>query len=121
MANGRSFRWFVDPAFHPVRLVDIAFAGLPEKVAAGETLRLELRITNPYPYAIRVGGGDTQLVMLWKHGRFRVDEFPHGRDLHDSGRQRLDARGDVHRPAAAGRREFRRGVRPAPRGLYELV
>ena len=58
--------------------MDIAFAGLPEKVAAGETLRLELRITNPYPYAIRVGGGDTQLVMLWKHGRFRVDEFPTG-------------------------------------------
>ena len=78
MANGRSFTWFVDPAFHPVRLVDIAFAGLPEKVAAGETLRLELHITNPYPYAIRVGGGDTQLVMLWKHGRFRVDEFPTG-------------------------------------------
>lgn len=78
MANGRSFTWFVDPAFHPVRLVDIAFTGLPGRVAAGETLRLELRITNPYPYAIRVGAGDTQLVMLWKHGRFRVDEFPTG-------------------------------------------
>lgn len=78
MANGRSFTWFVDPAFHPVRLVDIAFMGLPGRVAAGETLRLELRIRNPYPYAIRVGAGDTQLVMLWKHGRFRVDEFPTG-------------------------------------------
>ena len=78
MANGRSFTWFVDPAFHPVRLVDIAFTGLPGRVAAGETLRLELRIRNPYPYAIRVGAGDTQLVMLWKHGRFRVDEFPTG-------------------------------------------
>ena len=78
MANGRSFTWFVDPAFHPVRLVDIAFTGLPGRVAAGETLRLELRITNPYPYAIRVGTDDTQLVMLWKHGRFRVDEFPTG-------------------------------------------
>lgn len=78
MANGRSFTWFVDPAFHPVRLVDIAFTGLPGRVAAGETLRLELRITNPYPYAIRVGADDTQLVMLWKHGRFRVDEFPTG-------------------------------------------
>lgn len=78
MANGRSFTWFVDPAFHPVRLVDIAFTGLPGWVAAGETLRLELRIRNPYPYAIRVGAGDTQLVMLWKHGRFRVDEFPTG-------------------------------------------
>ena len=78
LANGRSFTWFVDPAFHPVRLVDIAFTGLPGRVAAGETLRLELRIRNPYPYAIRVGAGDTQLVMLWKHGRFRVDEFPTG-------------------------------------------
>mgnify|MGYP002575690584 FL=1 len=78
MANGRIFTWFVDPAFHPVRLVDIAFTGLPGRVAAGETLRLELRIRNPYPYAIRVGAGDTQLVMLWKHGRFRVDEFPTG-------------------------------------------
>lgn len=78
MANGRSFTWFVDPAFHPVRLVDIAFTGLPGRVAAGETLRLELRITNPYPYAIRMGADDTQLVMLWKHGRFRVDEFPTG-------------------------------------------
>ena len=78
MANGRSFTWFVDPVFHPVRLVDIAFTGLPGRVAAGETLRLELRIRNPYPYAIRVGADDTQLVMLWKHGRFRVDEFPTG-------------------------------------------
>lgn len=78
MANGRSFTWFVDPAFHPVRLVDIAFTGLPGRVAVGETLRLELRITNPYPYAIRMGADDTQLVMLWKHGRFRVDEFPTG-------------------------------------------
>ena len=78
MANGRSFTWFVDPAFHPVRWVDIAFTGLPGRVAAGETLRLELRITNPYPYAIRMGADDTQLVMLWKHGRFRVDEFPTG-------------------------------------------
>ena len=78
MANGRSFTSFVDPAFHPVRLVDIAFTGLPGRVAAGETLRLELRIRNPYPYAIRVGADDTQLVMLWKHGRFRVDEFPTG-------------------------------------------
>ena len=78
MANGRSFTWFVDPAFPPGRLVDIAFTGLPGRVAAGETLRLELRIRNPYPYAIRVGADDTQLVMLWKHGRFRVDEFPTG-------------------------------------------
>lgn len=78
MANGRRFTWFVDPDFRPVRLVDIAFAGLPAKVEAGATLHLELRITNPYPHAIRVGEGDTQLVMLWKHGRFRIEEFPTG-------------------------------------------
>lgn len=78
MANGKHFTWFVDPEFHPVRLVDVAFTGLPEKVAPGETLHLELRITNPYPYAIEVGRDDAQLVMLWKHGRFRVDEFPTG-------------------------------------------
>lgn len=78
LANGRRFTWFVDPAFHPVRLVDIAFTGLPAKVAPGEELRIELRIVNPYPYAIQVGQGDTQLVMLWKHGRFRVEEFPTG-------------------------------------------
>lgn len=78
MANGRRFTWFVDRDFHPVRLVDIAVTGLPAKVAVGEELRLELRITNPYPYDIAVGGADVQLAMLWKHGRFRVDEFPTG-------------------------------------------
>lgn len=78
MANGRRFTWFVDRDFHPVRLVDIAVTGLPAKVAVGEELRLELRITNPYPYDIAVGGADAQLAMLWKHGRFRVDEFPTG-------------------------------------------
>ena len=110
MANGRSFTWFVDPAFHPVRLVDIAFTGLPGRVAAGETLRLELRIRNPYPYAIRVGADDTQLVMLWKHGRFRVDEFPTGETF------TIPADSELTR-----RRDFRRGVCAAPGGLYELV
>ena len=34
---------------------------------------------NPYPYEIRVGEeDDAQLHILWKHGRFRVDEFPTG-------------------------------------------
>ena len=78
MANGRRFTWFVDRSFHPVRLVDIAVVGLPAKVAVGEELRLELQITNPYPYDIEVGDADVQLAMLWKHGRFRVDEFPTG-------------------------------------------
>lgn len=57
--------------------MDIAFTGLPEQVVAGDTLRLTLRISNPYPYAIRVCG-DRSLVMLWKHGRFRVEEFDTG-------------------------------------------
>ena len=57
--------------------MDIAFTGLPEQVVAGDTLRLTLRISNPYPYAIGVCG-DRSLVMLWKHGRFRVEEFDTG-------------------------------------------
>ena len=81
LADGRRFSWFVDRSFHPVRLVDISFTGLPRKVSVGDSLRLELRIANPYPYDIRVGAGGTQLVMLWKHGRFRVDEFPTGADF----------------------------------------
>ena len=77
LPNGKRFTWFVDPHFHPTRLVDIAFTGLPEQVVAGDTLRLTLRISNPYPYAIGVCG-DRSLVMLWKHGRFRVEEFDTG-------------------------------------------
>ena len=77
LPNGKRFTWFVDPHFHPTRLVDIAFTGLPEQVAAGDTLRLTLRISNPYPYEIGVCG-DRALVMLWKHGRFRVEEFDTG-------------------------------------------
>ncbi|MCD8033719.1 MAG: glycosyltransferase family 39 protein, partial [Alistipes sp.] len=75
MANGRRFTWFVDRNFHPVRLVEIAFTGLPAQVAVGEELRLKLEITNPYPYEIAVGEKDVQLSILWKHGRFRVEEF----------------------------------------------
>ncbi|WP_418425991.1 ArnT family glycosyltransferase [Alistipes sp.] len=78
MANGRRFTWFVDRNFHPVRLVEIAFTGLPAQVAVGGELRLELEITNPYPYEIAVGEKGVQLSILWKHGRFRVEEFPTG-------------------------------------------
>ncbi len=56
LPNGKRFTWFVDPHFHPTRLVDIAFTGLPEQVVPGDTLRLTLRISNPYPYAIGVCG-----------------------------------------------------------------
>lgn len=75
LANGRSFTWFVDPDFRPVRRVDVSFAGLPEQTAAGDTLRLDLTLSNPYPYDIPIDGA-TRLVIIWKHGRFRVEEFP---------------------------------------------
>ena len=74
MANGRSFSWFVDPAFHPVRRVSVAMEGLPRQVAAGDTLHLALRLENPYAYAVEVGDS-VRLAMIWKHGRFRVEEF----------------------------------------------
>ena len=78
LANGRSFPWFVDPDFRPVRKVGVTIGGMPRRVAAGDTLRLRLRFSNPYDYAIRVGmePQGVRLSMLWKHGRFRVEEFP---------------------------------------------
>ena len=78
LANGRSFTWFVDPDFRPVRKVGVTIGGMPRRVAAGDTLRLRLRFSNPYDYAIRVGmePQGVLLSMLWKHGRFRVEEFP---------------------------------------------
>lgn len=78
LANGRSFTWFIDPDFRPVRKVGVTIGGMPRRVAAGDTLRLRLRFSNPYDYAIRVGmePQGVRLSMLWKHGRFRVEEFP---------------------------------------------
>ena len=78
LANGRSFTWFVDPDFRPVRKVGVTIGGMPRRVAAGDTLRLRLCFSNPYDYAIRVGmePQGVRLSMLWKHGRFRVEEFP---------------------------------------------
>ena len=78
LANGRSFTWFVDPDFRPVRKVGVTIGGMPRRVAAGDSLRLRLRFSNPYDYAIRVGmePQGVRLSMLWKHGRFRVEEFP---------------------------------------------
>ena len=78
LANGRSFTWFVDPDFRPVRKVGVTIGGMPRRVAAGDTLRLRLCFSNPYDYALRVGmePQGVRLSMLWKHGRFRVEEFP---------------------------------------------
>ena len=78
LANGRSFTWFVDPSFHPVRQVVISAEEVPDRVMPGEELALDLTLENPYPYEISVGTDDTELTMIWKHGRFRVEEFPTG-------------------------------------------
>lgn len=77
LANGRGFTWLTDPDFRPVRLVEATVSGLPERVAPGQELRMQVRLANPYDYDIAVGG-ETELVMLWKHGRFEVEELPTG-------------------------------------------
>ena len=76
LANGRRFTWLVDSCYLPTRRVGIACEGLPARVAPGEELTLTLHLENPYDYDIRVDGRPLSLVMLWKHGRFRVEEFP---------------------------------------------
>lgn len=75
LANGDRFIYLVDSHFHPLRKVDIAVGRLPAEAVPGEDLELELRIENPYPYDIRVDG-TIELAAVWKHGRFRVEEFP---------------------------------------------
>ncbi|WP_418981823.1 glycosyltransferase family 39 protein [Alistipes sp.] len=75
MANGDRFIFMIDPHFHPLRKVGIAVEGLPAEAAPGEELQLELHLTNPYPYDIAVDGV-VELAAVWKHGRFRVEEFP---------------------------------------------
>lgn len=77
LANGRDFSWFVDEDFRPVRLVDIYIKGLPERVRAGEELRMTVTLCNPYEYDIEVGE-EVSLEMLWKHGRFRIEEYDTG-------------------------------------------
>ncbi len=74
LANGNTFAYMVDPDFRPVRKVLITCSGLPSEVRVGEELHFDLHIENPYPYAIGIPA-DQQLVMIWKHGRFRTEEF----------------------------------------------
>ncbi len=119
VAQRQTFSWFRRPAFSSDAPGGFAF-GLPEQVVAGDPLRLTLRISNPYPYAIGVCG-DRSLVMLWKHGRFRVEEFDTGGAFQYPGRGYHHARGAVRRPGATLRRRFRCRFRPAPRWVYELV
>lgn len=84
LANGRSFSWLVAPEFRPVRRVEIACEGLPAEVRPGEELVLDLRLTNPYDREIGTDDG-LELAMIWKHGRFRVEEF--GAELLDGGEE----------------------------------
>ncbi len=74
LPNGHTFIYTVDPAFLPVRRVGIEVQGLPREAAAGDTLTLDLRLTNPYGYAIRIGG-ETALTLIWKNGILDVREF----------------------------------------------
>ncbi len=74
LANGKEFTYMVDPAWHPVRRVDIAFEGVPHRVAPGQELHLRLRLTNPYDYPIEIGES-CELAMLWKSGRHEAAEF----------------------------------------------
>ena len=93
LADGSSFSWIVDPAFRPVRRVQIACEGLPAEVRPGQELELGLRLTNPYDYAVGTDDG-LELAMIWKHGRFRVEEF--GAETLDGGREfSIPARGEA--------------------------
>ena len=38
---------------------------------------MRVRLANPYDYEVEIGG-ETELVMVWKHGRFEVEEIPTG-------------------------------------------
>ena len=121
LPNGKRFTWFVDTHFHPTRLVDISFTGLPERVAAGDTLRLSLRIDNPYPYNIDLGG-DMSLVMLWKHGRFRVEEFDTGERFRIPAEEDDPARGACSScPDSWPATGFDAGFALRRRRVYELV
>ena len=75
LADGSRFTYFVDPDFRPVRRVAVACEGLPRQVAPGDSLRLVLTVDNPYDWPVVVGR-DTELAMLFKQGRSRVEEYP---------------------------------------------
>ena len=74
LANGKWFTWTVVDDFRPVRLVDVV-CRWPQSVRPGESLRLELRMENPYPYAIEIGG-ETTLVLVARSRERGIEEFP---------------------------------------------
>lgn len=109
LANGNRFTYLEDPHFHPTRLVEVAFEGLPRRIAPADELRLGLTLTNPYPYDIRVDGSDLLLVMLWKHGRFRVEEFPLDVQATVPGCDRVELPVTFRVPASLAGTDFRVG------------
>ena len=74
LANGNTFAYMVDPDFRPVRKVLISCLNLPTEVHVGDELSLDLHVENPYSYPVEISA-DQQLVIVWKHGRFRTEEF----------------------------------------------
>ena len=93
------------------------------EVAAGETLQPRTDASGiPIPMRYRGGCGRTR---SWRccgsTGVSGSTSSPPARPFTIPADSDTDARGDLHRSAAAGRRDFRRGVCAAPGGLYELV
>ena len=69
LPNGSRFNYYVEEEFHPVRRVDIATEGIPERALPGDTLRLALRLHNPYGRAVDIDGDSTRLVVALREGR----------------------------------------------------
>lgn len=74
LANGDEYHWKEYTDFKPVRLMDISFSGIPSKLECGQTLSIEMTVTNPYGYPVSTGP-DTRLVMIWKWSRFDIFEY----------------------------------------------
>ncbi len=89
LANGRRFSWFVDPCFRPLRRVAVEIEGLPAEAAPGDTLRLGLHLTNPYPYDIPIDGTEPALVLALRYGPAQVIRIP------VTGQTTLSAHGDA--------------------------
>ena len=71
LSNGRTFSWFIDPDFRPVRKIRVDYVGIPKLLAAGDSLSLNVTLSNPYVYPVEIGHG-TDLVLEWKFSRFDV-------------------------------------------------
>lgn len=88
LKNGGQFSYFVDPEFRPVRAVEIAAEGVPERVSPGDTLHVTLRLANPYDYTLRVGSDGLSLVMPWRRDKRHLGLYATGLEFE------LPARGE---------------------------